>query len=90
MFVAAVFRIAAMSFTMLAAVVGCVTINHTMRARKRNPTILLTADHRPTPVGGTLDTYLYSTGRVAGIQREGAMRSGMATAGADRRTRVVF
>jgi hypothetical protein len=52
-FVAAVFRIAAMSFTMLAAVVGCVTIIHTMSARKRNPTILLTTYHRSTPVGGT-------------------------------------
>ena len=45
-FVAAVFRIAAMLFRMLAAVVGCVRINHTMSARKRNPTILLTDNHR--------------------------------------------
>ena len=41
-FVAAVFRIAKMSFTMLAAVFGCVKINHTMSATKRNPTILFT------------------------------------------------
>jgi hypothetical protein len=47
MFVAAVFRIAAIPFRMLAAVVGCVRINHTMSATKRNQTILqnLTDNH---------------------------------------------
>jgi hypothetical protein len=47
-FVAAVFRIAKMSFTMLAAVFGCVRINHTRSTIKRNPTILqnFTANHR--------------------------------------------
>ena len=54
-FVAAVFRIAKMSFTMLAAVVGCVKINHTMSATKRNQTILqnLTDNHPFRPVGGS-------------------------------------
>ena len=45
MFVAAVFRIAAIPFRMLAAVVGCVRINHTMSATKRNQTSL--TDNHP-------------------------------------------
>ena len=55
-FVAAVFRIAKMPFTMWAAVVGCVRINHTRTTAKRNQTILqnFTANHRSAPVGGTL------------------------------------
>jgi hypothetical protein len=68
-FVAAVFRIAKMSFRMWAAVIGCVRINHTMSARKRNPTSLDTANHRSTPVGGTLNAYLYRTDLIGGIQR---------------------
>ena len=36
-FVAAVFRIAKMSFTMLAAVVGCVRINHTTKREEEEP-----------------------------------------------------
>jgi NADH pyrophosphatase NudC (nudix superfamily) len=54
-FVAAVFRIAKMLFTMWAAVVGCVKINHTMSATKRNQTILqnLTDNHPFRPVGGS-------------------------------------
>jgi hypothetical protein len=38
---------------MLAAVFGCVRINHTMSAMKRNPMILLTTNHRSAPVAGT-------------------------------------
>jgi hypothetical protein len=69
MFVAAVFKIAPMSFTMLAAVVGCVTIIHTMSARKRNPTILLMAYHRSTPVGGTLTPICTArTGSAVGVR----------------------
>jgi hypothetical protein len=70
-FVAAVFRIAKMSLKMWAAVIGCVRINHTMSARKRNPTSLFTANHRSAPVAGTLDAYLYRTDRIGGIQRAG-------------------
>lgn len=57
-FVAAVFRIAKMSFTMLAAVFGCVRINHTMSATKRNPTILFTANHRSAPLERPLTLYV--------------------------------
>jgi len=57
MFVAAVSRIAAMLFTMLAAVSGCVSTNHTISATKRNPTILLRFTDKPPfrAGGGTLD-----------------------------------
>ena len=83
-FVAAVFRIAKISFRMLAAVVGCVRINHTMSARKRNPMILLMANHRSAPVAGTLDAYLYRTDRMGGIQRTGPDSRAWAVVGARR------
>jgi hypothetical protein len=71
-FVAAVFRIAAMLFRMLAAVVGCVRISHTMSATKRKPTILLkfTDNHRSAP-GRDPYPYLYRTDRIGGIRRAG-------------------
>ena len=71
-FVAAVFRIAAMLFRMLAAVVGCVRISQMMRATKRNPTILLkfTDNHRSAP-GRDPYPYLYRTDRIGGIRRAG-------------------
>jgi len=61
---------------MLAAVVGCVRINHTSSARNRNPTILLkfTDNHRSAPVGGTLGPYLYRTDRIDTIRRAGSDR----------------
>ena len=45
-----------MLFTMLAAVSGCVSTNHTISATKRNPTILLrfTDNHRSAPGEGPL------------------------------------
>src|SRR4051812_1870023 len=66
---AAVFRIAKMSLKMLAAVVGCVKINHTMSATKRNPTILqnFTANYPSASVVGTRDAYLYRIDRIGGI-----------------------
>jgi len=73
MFVAAVSRIAAMLFTMLAAVSGCVSTNHTISATKRNPTILLrfTDNHRSAPGEGPLTRDLYRTDRIGGIRRAG-------------------
>jgi hypothetical protein len=87
MFVAATFRIAPMSFTMLAAVFGCVTIIHTMSAKKRNPTILLTAYHRSTPAGGTLDT---SFVQLRPDRRYPASGCGAKQDGCYRRMRAVF
>jgi hypothetical protein len=83
-FVAAVFRIAKMSFTMLAAVFGCVRINHTMSAMKRNPMILRTANHRSAPVARTLTAYLYRMERIGGIQRAGRDGRASAVVGAPR------
>jgi len=61
---AAALRRAAIRLTALAAVIGCVRINHTTNATNRNPTSLLTAHHRSAPVEGSVDAYLYRADRA--------------------------
>ena len=77
-FLAAVSRMAKMLFTMLAAVSGCVIINHTMSTTKRIQTILqkFTANHRSAPVRGTLDARVCTawTGSAVCDARAGSRR----------------
>src|SRR3954447_24235850 len=61
---AAALRKATIPLTALAAVIGCVRINHTTNATNRNPTSLFTAHHRSVPVEGSVDVHPDGTDRA--------------------------